>query len=184
VRAAARVLLALACAALLAACSGGADPDPGPEPAEPPGRRGTGYFVGRSPEGLGAAVDLRGNDPASRAVAAALVDIRRGDGRGPVVAIASVVNDGTLPVSTPRFVAVLFSGGAAPLQPAREALAGRGTARAALAASLLEAERAVVPAGDSAVLHLVLRGAAAPEVESMRMVVVPGEPIALGARGR
>jgi hypothetical protein len=180
VRAAARVLLALACAALLAGCSGDGDPDPAP--AEPAAERGTGYFVGRSPEGLGAAVDLRGNDPASRAIAAALTDPRSPE--VPVIVIASLVNDGARPVPTPSFVAVLFSGGAAPLEPAGEVLAGRRDAEAARAAALLEPDRALVPAGGSAVLHLVLRGAGALEVESVRMVLVPGQPIALAARSR
>ena len=85
---------ALASLALVAAgCSRG-DPSP---PRQPPAQAGTGYFVGRDAAGLGASVDLFGSDPAARAVRVALAPDPRDGAGAPVVAIASVVNDGPAP---------------------------------------------------------------------------------------
>jgi hypothetical protein len=140
--------------------------------------------VGTGPDRLGASLDLLADDPVTRALSAALAG-EPGDPRPtPVVGIASVVNGGEVAAPTPRFTAVLFSGGAAPLATAREALAGRDDPPARRAAALLPPQRATVPAGGSAILYVVLRGAGARDVASARMVAVPGEPIALEARPR
>ncbi len=176
-RAPAAALAALALA--LAGCSRG---DPAP-PQEPPAEVGTGYFVGRDAAGLGASVDLFGSDPASRAVRDALAPDPRGGGGAPVVAIASVVNDGPAPVRTPRFVAVMTSGRAVPMPSARGALSPSVPAQAR-ALLLLGPSRARVPPGGSASLHLLLGDLDPLQVESVRMVSTVGEPISLSARRR
>jgi hypothetical protein len=180
VRAARRAAAVLASLALVAAgCTRG---DPAP-PQEPPVRVGTGYFVGGDPAGLGASVDLFGSDPASRAVREALAPDPRGGGGAPVVAIASVVNDGPAPVPTPRFVAVMMSGRAMPMPSVRASLSPSVPAqnRALL---LLGAPRARIRSGGSASLHLLLGDVDPLQVESVRMVSTVGEPISLAARRR
>lgn len=171
---------ALASLALLAAgCSRG-DPSP---PRQPPAQAGTGYFVGRDAAGLGASVDLFGSDPAARAVRVALAPDPRDGAGAPVVAIASVVNDGPAPVPTPRFVAVMMSGRAMPMPSVRTALSPSVPAqnRALL---LLGAPRARIRPGGSASLHLLLGDVDPLQVESVRMVSTVGEPISLAARRR
>lgn len=174
-RAPAAALAALA----LAGCSRG---DPAP-PREPPAEVGTGYFVGRDGSGLGASVDLFGSDPASRAVREALAPDPRGGGGAPVVAIASVVNDGPAPVRTPRFAAVLTSGRVVPMPNARTALSTSVPAQAR-ALILLGPARTRVRPGGSAGLYLMLGEVDPLQVESVRMVSTPGEPISLSARRR
>jgi hypothetical protein len=175
---------ALAALVLVAGCGGGRAGETQPRAPAPRPTDGTGYFVGTGPGGLGAAVDLLGDDPAARAVAAALAPARDPGGLERVVAIASVVNDGADPAPVPRIVAELSGGGAAPLVPAREALRGVGGAAARRAARLLPPERRRVPAGGALTMHLVMSGANPREVTAMRMVVVPGEPIALRPQRR
>jgi hypothetical protein len=178
-RAPAAALAALALALVAAGCSHG---DPAP-PGEPPAQVGTGYFVGRDAAGLGASVDLFGSDPASQAVRAALTPDPR-EGRGaPVVAIASVVNDGPAPVATPRFVAVMMSGRAVPLPSVRASLSPSVPAQGR-ALLLLGAPRSRIRSGGSASLHLLLPDVDPLEVESVRMVSTVGEPISLSARRR
>ncbi len=171
---------ALAALALVAAgCSHG---DPAP-PREPPAQVGTGYFVGRDAAGLGASVDLFGSDPASRAVREALTPDPRGGRGAPVVAIASVVNDGPAAVPTPRFVAVMMSGRALPMPSVRAALSPSVPAQARVLL-LLGAPHARIRAGGSASLHLLLPDVDPLQVESVRMVSTVGEPISLSARRR
>jgi hypothetical protein len=179
VRAARRALAGALAALALAGCSRG---DPAP-PQEPPAKVGTGYFVGRDAAGLGASVDLFGSDPASRAVRDALAPDPRGGRGAPVVAIASVVNDGSEPVRTPRFVAVLMSGQAVPMPDVRASLSPAVPAqdRALL---LLGSPRARVGPGGSVSLHLLLGNLDPLRVESVRMVSTVGEPISLSARRR
>jgi hypothetical protein len=178
-----RAPAALLCAAALAgaAACGGASDGPAPEPSEP-APSSTGYFTGKDADGLGAAVDLLGNDPVSRAVVAALSDPRRDD--APVVGIASLVNSGQAAVPAPAFVAMLESGGAVPLEPAIRAIAGRHDPEAVRARNALGRLRRIVPAAGGVVTYLVLRGAGAREVASVRMVTAPGEGATLGPRKR
>jgi hypothetical protein len=177
-----RAALAAAAALALAGCSpaGGPGP-PGTVPESAPA--GTGYFVGTGPEGVGASLDLLGEDPVTRVVAAAL---RARDGRPGSVAsvgVASVVNDGRLGIALPRFVAVLASGGAVALPPSSRILRpGDGpAARRALAALARAPER--VPPGGAATAYVVLEGPSPAAVASVRMVVA-GKPITLAARRR
>jgi hypothetical protein len=171
---------ALASLALMAAgCSRG---DPAP-PKEPPAQAGTGYFVGRDAAGLGASVDLFGSDPASRAVREALAPDPRGGRGAPVVAIASVVNDGPAPVPTPRFVALMMSGRAVPMPSVRATLSPSVPAQGR-ALLLLGAPRQRIRSGGSASLHLLLGDVDPLQVESVRMVSTLGEPISLSARRR
>lgn len=172
-------LAAVLAALAPAGCSRG---DPAP-PEEPPAEVGTGYFVGGDSTGLGASVDLFGSDPASRAVRAALAPDPRGGRGAPVVAIASVVNDGTAPVRTPRFVALLISGRAVPMPDARASLS-RAVPGQRRALALLGAPRARVRPGGSASLHLLLADIDPLQVQSVRMVSTVGEPISLRARRR
>jgi hypothetical protein len=140
--------------------------------------------VGTGPDGLGASLDLLGEDAVTRALSRALAGEPGARGPTPVVGIASVVNGAEVAVPTPRFTAVLFSGAATPLASARQALAGRDDPAARRAAAMLAPERAVVAGGGSAILYVVLRGAGPREVASARMVAIPGEPIGLAARPR
>lgn len=179
-RVARRAAAALAALALVAAgCSGG---DPAP-PREPPTEVGTGYFIGRDAAGLGASVDLFGSDPASRAVREALTPDPRGGRGAPVVAIASVVNDGPTAVPTPRFVAVMMSGRALPMPSVRAALSPSVPAQARLLLRL-GAPQARIRSGGSASLHLLLADVDPLQVESVRMVSTFGKPISLSARRR
>lgn len=173
---------AAALAALALATAGCSRGDPAP-PREPPAQVGTGYFVGRDASGLGASVDLLGSDPASRAVREALAPDPRGGRGAPLVAIASVVNDGPAPVPTPRFVALMTSGRLVPMPDVRRLLSPSVPAQAR-ALLLLGSSRARVRPGGSAGLHLMLGDVDPLQVESVRMVSTPGEPISLSARRR
>jgi hypothetical protein len=173
---------AAALAVLALVLSGCSRDDPAP-PQQPPAEVGTGYFVGRDAAGLGASVDLFGSDPASRAVREALAPDPRGGRGAPVVAIASVVNDGPAPVPTPRFVALMTSGRPVPMPRARAALSPSVPAQGR-ALLLLGVPPARIRAGGSASLHLLLGDVDPLQVESVRMVSTPGEPISLSARRR
>jgi len=183
VRGALRLAAAAVGFALLAGCGGGGPAPDATAPSEPPPLRGTGYFVG-SGAGLGASLDLLGDDPASRAVAAALAGEPESAEPAPVVGIASVVNREADAVPAPRFTAVLSSGGAVPMASARDVLEGRDDPAARRAARALPPEPSFVAGGRSAVLYVVLAGARPREVESVRMVAVPGRPVVLQARTR
>jgi hypothetical protein len=103
----------------------------------------------------------------------------------PVVGIASVVNEGPLGLPAPVFAAEFEGGGAAPLRDAAAVVAREppGPARARALRLLGETPR-VVPADGAVTMYVVLRGAAAAEVESVRMTSVPGRPATLRARAR
>jgi len=169
--------------AVLAGCGSGSPTPTTPRPPEPE-PRGTGYFVGTGPDRLGASLDLLAEDRTTRALSAALAGEPGTARPTPVVGIASVVNGGEVAAPTPRFTAILDSGGAAPLASAREALAGRDDPLARRALARLPPQRAVVAGGASALLYVVLEGAGPREVASARMTAMPGRPIVLEARPR
>lgn len=175
---------ALAAAAVLAGCSGsGADGPVDTAPAPPP--TGTGYFVGAGADGVGATLDMHGSDPVARAIDAALVGRGGPAGDVPAVGIASVVNEGPESVPAPRFVAVLADdGGAVPVPRAEDVLRASEGPAARRALRRLAALPARVPAKGAATYYVVLDGVRVAEVDSVRMVVVPGEPITLAARRR
>ena len=114
--------------------------------------------------------------------------IARGVGAGdepPAVGIASVVNEGPESVPPPRFVAVLADGhGAVPIPRAGSVLSAREGPAARRALRLLARGPARVPAEGAATYYVVLSGLPVAAVGSVRMVVVPGEPITLEARRR
>lgn len=173
---------ALAGAALVGAgCSPGASPSravPEPVPA------GTAYFVGTGSDGIGASLDLLAEDPVVRLVDAALA--ARGAERGaePSVGVASIVNDGPLGTPVPRFIAELSGGGAVPLRDAADVLRPGDGPEARRALARLGASAARVPAEGAATAYVVLEGAPAAEVASVRMVVPGAAPITLAARRR
>lgn len=179
----ARLAAGLAAVVLaLAGCSSAGAP--GPQRAEPePAPTGTGYFVGTGPRGVGASLDLFGEDPISRAIDAALRE-RDGGRTESSVGIASIVNEGTLGIAAPRFVAELAGGGAIPLRSAAGVLRAIDGPSGRRAIERLRAVPTRVPAGGAATTYVVLEGAAPAAVESVRMVVVGGTPIALAARRR
>ena len=172
-----------ACLVLAAGCGSGS-PSPAPEAPAPPEAPGSGYFVGTSPAGVGATVDLRGSDPASRAVETALLRDAPRAGPAPSVGIASIVNGAERPVRAPTFTAELASGELVPLSPARDALGGRDDPAARRAERLLPVERMRLPAGASAVVYLVLEGEVPGAVAEVRMASGPEAPIALAPRPR
>ena len=99
--------------------------------------------------------------------------------------IASVVNEGPESVPAPRFVAVLADdGGAVPVPRAEDVLRASEGPAARRALRRLAALPARVPAKGAATYYVVLDGVRVAEVDSVRMVVVPGEPITLAARRR
>ncbi|WP_217915700.1 hypothetical protein [Miltoncostaea marina] len=178
--AAAAAALALALAS--AGCGGGGA-DAGTAPVAEPARSGSGWFEG-SGDGLGASLDLRGEDAVARAVGDAVAARARPPARASAVGIAAVVNDRAVPVPAPRFTALFEGGGALPLTGAHEALEGLRGPAARRARALLGRPPRAVPAGGAVTMYVVLRGARPDEVASARMVALPGEPIALPARTR
>jgi hypothetical protein len=176
--------LAAAAAALAAGCGGGGPPSPAPEPPAPPEALGSGYFVGRAANGVGATVDLRAADPVVRALDAALLRTTPRGGPAPAVGIASVVNDSARPAIAPWFTAVLEGGAVVPLTPAAEALAGRTDPLARRAARLLPAQRQILEGGTSAVDYVVLRWAVPGRVAEVRMATGAGGPARLAPRPR
>ena len=175
------VLAALVAGLALAGCSAG-----GPGPARPPADpvpSGTGYFVGTGAEGLGASVDLFGDDPVVRMLDAALRTHRGADGR-PAVGIVSIVNEGRLGVAVPRFVAELSGGGAVTMRGAAAVLAREPGAAARRARARLAALGRRVPAGGAATAYVVLEDVAPAAVGSVRMEPDAGAPVTLSARRR
>jgi hypothetical protein len=165
---------AAAVLAALAALAVGCGDDEPRAPAPPALERGP--YVGRSASGVGASVDFAGFDAAARAVERAL------GGRRVEVGIASVVNEGSATVATPRFAAVAASGAATALVPARAALAGRAGPGAARARALLPAERRTLSPDRTAVLYLVLRAPSAEGIALLRMRAGTGEAAELRQR--
>jgi hypothetical protein len=180
---AATAAIAVALALGAAGCSGAAGTYTAPAPGPPP-PEGTGFFVGEGPDGVGATLDLQGRDAVTAAIDAALRARSGAPGDGPVVGVASVVNDGPRPVRAPSFIATFAGGGAVPLEPAAEAVSRGAGPAAAGALALLGPEVRTVPAGGAATMYVVLRGAAPGEVQSVRMVVVPGRPVGMESRSR
>ncbi|MFN8123246.1 MAG: hypothetical protein U0237_12540 [Thermoleophilia bacterium] len=154
--------LLLACLLLLAGCSTG-ERRPGP-PAPAP--QASGYFVGRTPGGLGVAVDLAGFDPTAQAVSTALLDYPR-----PVaLAIVSMVNDGDRDVPAPELVARTRSGRLVPLVDVRVLLARLPEASAQAARKRLQPAPGVLAAGTSSLRYLGAVDVAVPDVDGIRMV--------------
>jgi len=177
VRAAAAALAAMLLA--LAGCGDGSRP---PETAPPP-PSGTGWFVG-SEEGIGATLDMLGDDPVSRSVERALEAQAGPAGEAPDVGIASVVNETASGFDAPRFVAILEGGRAVILTPALEALRGARGPAARQARARLRAVPSRVPAAGAGVAYLVLRGASVDQVASVTMAAGPQPSITLAARRR
>jgi hypothetical protein len=179
VAAALAALLVLLLVLLLAGCGG----DGPAETAPPPPPSGTGYFVG-SAEGIGASLDLLGDDPVARTVRRALL-AEAGPGEAPpAVGIASIVNDTSTGFDAPRFIAILESGRAVILEPALTALRGAAGPAAREARLLLRDVPSRVPSRGAGVAYLVMRGAPADQVASVRMAAGPQPSITLAARRR
>lgn len=151
-----------ACLLVLGGCSTG-EHRPGP-PAPAP--QGSGYFVGRTPGGLGVAVDLAGFDPTAQAVARALLDYPR-----PVaLAIVSMVNDGGRDVPAPELVARTRAGRLVPLVDVRVLLARLPEAAAQAVRKRLPPVPGVLAAGTSSLRYLGAVDVAVPDVDGVRMV--------------
>ncbi|WP_217920970.1 hypothetical protein [Miltoncostaea oceani] len=175
----------LACCAALLALHGCGDDGPPPPPEHPPpARPGSAYFVGTGEDGVGATLDLEGQDPVTEAVDAALRARDGAVGEGPVVGVASVVNEGPGVVPAPTFIAQFEGGGALALEDARAVVAESGGPAARRALRLLGRPSVLVPAGGADTIYVVLRGAAPGEVDAVRMVVGPGRIVMLQARPR
>ena len=174
---------AAALAALLLAFAGCGEGTPPPATAPPPPASGTGYFVGSS-DGIGATLDLLGDDPVSRSVERALVAEGGPTGDLPDVGIASIVNETPSGFDAPRFIAILESGRAVILTPAVEALRGARGPAARLARARLRQVPKRIPSEGAGVAYLVLRGASADEVASVSMAAGPEPSITLAARRR
>jgi hypothetical protein len=178
VRRAAAALAALL-VLLLAGCGG----DGPAETAPPPPPSGTGYFVG-SAEGIGASLDLLGDDPVARSVRRGLLAEAGPGDAPPAVGIASIVNDTSSGFDAPRFVAILESGRAVILEPALQALRGAAGPAAGDARRRLAAVPSRVPSRGAGVAYLVMRGALVDEVASVRMAAGAQPSITLAARRR
>ncbi|HET6692232.1 MAG TPA: hypothetical protein VFG74_15355 [Miltoncostaeaceae bacterium] len=173
---------AAALAALLLAVAGCGDGAPPTETAPPP-PSGTGWFVG-SEGGIGATLDMRGDDPVSRSVERALASEAGAGGEAPDVGIASIVNETASGFDAPRFIAILESGRGVTLTPALEALRGVRGPAARQARARLRAEPARVPSRSAGVAYLVLRGASVDRIASVTMAAGPQPAITLAARRR
>ena len=150
---------AAGCAGALAGCG----PEPAPSATAPPAPTGA-HFAGF--------------DEASRAVRRALAAA----GQEAHVAIASLVNEGGEPVPVPRFAAVDRLGERHGLPTAARARGGLPGAEARRARDLLD-EPATVPAGGSALVYLVLRGASPGDLRELRMRAPSGRAADLERRG-
>lgn len=181
-RPAALLAVPIATLALASGCGSSSSTTRGPD--RPPAKGATGYFVGTASDGVGASLDLVGSDGVARALRAALAGERGRDGRPPAVGIASVVNTGTAAAPTPSFVAVLSSGEAVPMAPARAALGRRDDRAARRARAMLPRPRRAVAARGSAVVYLVLPDASPQEVAWVTMTSRAGHPITLAPRPR
>ena len=174
---------AAAIAALLLALAGCGDGPPPPQTAPPPPASGTGYFVG-SGDGIGATLDMLGDDPVSRSVERALVAEVGPTGDLPDVGIASIVNETSSGFDAPGFVAILEGGRAVILTPALEALRGARGPAARQARARLRTVPSRVPSMGAGVAYLVLRGADADQISSVTMAAGPEPSITLAARRR
>jgi hypothetical protein len=172
-------LAALVAAAAIAAAGCGDDPSAAaPPPSGDP--TGSGYFVGKGSDGLGAAVDFMVDDPVTARARSAIGRAAAAAGEpAPAVGLASLVNDSGLPSPVPAFIAVLPGGGATPVQAARGPASGL-----ARPARVFPSPPLFVPAEGTATVYVVLRGASPAEVDHLKMVVRPGESVRLDARRR
>lgn len=175
-------LAALAASAALAALAlggcGGGTPVAERSPVADP--TGSGYFVGTSRDGLGAAVDFLVDDPVTGPARERVEDAARAAGASPpAVGLASLVNRANVPVPLPEFIAVMPNGGATPIQAARGPASGLPRPENTFPAPPL-----FVPANGTATVYVVLRGVAPAEVDHLKMVPRPGDPVRLDARRR
>lgn len=178
-----RAAATVAAVAAVAACgSGGRAGEPAPGPVTAPD--GSGLFAGSGADGVGATVDLEAHDPVTRAVGAVLRTNAGPGGEVPAIGIAAVVNDGPRAVPAPSFVAILDGGGAAPLGDPRDLVPDPGGRAARRALAMLGPSPVTVPSGGAATVYVALPHADPGEVDSVRMVVVPGRPVTLRARSR
>ncbi len=171
---------------LVVAAGGCASGDARTTDAErPPVREpGSGFFVGTGAGGIGATLDLEGQDRVTAAVDAALRARGGEPGTGPVVGVASVVNEGPVAVPAPSFIADFAGGGALPMPPAARVVGQVGGPAARRAAALLARPPTSVPAGGAATIYVVLPGVAPGDVASVRMVIGPGRVVTMEARRR
>ncbi|HTI32767.1 MAG TPA: hypothetical protein VL422_03755 [Miltoncostaea sp.] len=178
-----RAAVAALVAVLVLALAGCGGDDGRAETAPPPPPSGTGYFVG-SQGGIGATLDMEGNDPVSRAITRTLLDEVGNQGPVPVVGIASVVNETSSGFDGPRFIAILDSGRAVIHEPAMQVLRGARGPAARLARERLARVPARVPSEGAGTAYVVLRGASVDEVAKVVMAAGPESSITLAARRR
>jgi hypothetical protein len=180
-----RAAAALAACAVLLALAGCGDDGAAPPPADPPpARPGSAYFVGTGEDGVGATLDLEGQDPVTRAVDAALRARDGVVGEGPVVGVASVVNEGPSVVRAPTFIATFEGGGALALESARDVVAEADGPAARRALAVLGRPPLLIPAEGADTIYVVMRGAAPGDVEAVKMVLGPDRIVMLEARPR
>jgi hypothetical protein len=117
-------------------------------------------------------VTTRARDAIGRAAAAA------GE-PAPAVGLVSLINGSDLPAPLPRFIAVLPGGGATPIEGARGPASGLEHPERVFPAPPL-----FVPAQGTATTYVVLRGATPAQVDHLKMVTRPGEPVRLDAHRR
>jgi hypothetical protein len=136
--------------------------------------------VGTSRDGLGAAVDFLVDDPVKARTRDDIERAARAAGAPPTtVGLASLVNGSDAPVPLPEFIAVMPGGGATPIRAARGPASGLPRPD-----DVFPAPPLFVPAKGTATVYVVLRGAAPRQVDHLKMVVRPGEPVRLDARRR
>jgi hypothetical protein len=159
-----RSIVAVALAGVVAgsgtACGG--DPPPGPPVPAPPA---TGYFVGRTADGLGIAVDLAGFDPTAQRVSRVLLDYPR-----PVaLAIVAVVNSGEADAGQPQLAVRTRSERMVPLVDVR-VLLGRIPGAASLAAARRVPLAGVLAPGASSLRYLAAEDVAPQDVTGVRAI--------------
>lgn len=150
----------VAVALALAGC-GGSPPVEGPPAPDPVG---SGYFVGRTADGLSAAADTTAFDPVALVVSRALMRAPR----GAALVTVALLNDANAPVPAPALTARTRSGREVPLVDARVLLA-RIPGAAARAAAARVRPVSFVPAGGSRLAYLVAVDVRAEDVAGIRM---------------
>lgn len=158
-----------------AGCDGGGE---GTTPTTAPAPDGTGYFVGRSGDDVGASVDFGGFDAVSLALVASIVPDGRPDRPGVAVGIAAVVSQSSRTLPEPVFVGVRADGSTVALASARRALAGRDDPAARRARALMGPPGPLPPNG-TRTIYLLLAGIRAAELAGVRMRVGVREPAEL-----
>lgn len=160
---------------LVTGCGGGSEVSkPEPQTIEY-----TGYFTGRSADGVGASADMAGFDAVATLVDRALV------GREPprALVIVAVVNNSAAAITRPRFSAEIVAGGIRPLRTARSVLVDRTDRDARRAVRALGRTPTSIRPATSRPLYLVVDGARREQVVSLRMNV-DGEITTLAPRQR